>query len=247
MLGFHPVSTQPISTLEVVAGGTTSASIAATDAPDVAAISTTVTTGAAIAGTDTPDVAAIIAANWTTGQIAATDSPDTAVITTTVTTGAVLAAIDAADVAVIATSVTTGAALAMTDAPDMGTITADSGAAPVGTVVVVGSGPGKKRKRHILEIDGELFEVRDLEHAEQILAQVRQLATENAARIAKAKPAVVELPKIETNFAPAQTYVDQTQEMIRALYEAAARGEEFLREMQLRDDDDDDAIMALML
>lgn len=103
-----------------VAGGTTNATIAATETTDNAAIAATVTTGADIAATETTDNAAIVAANWTTAQLAATETTDNAAINATVTTGADIAATETTDNAAIVADATgvTSASIAATETTD---------------------------------------------------------------------------------------------------------------------------------
>jgi hypothetical protein len=100
-------------------GGTTSATVATTDAPDTAGAATTVTTGAAVAATDGHDTTAVVAANWTTGAIAASDAADTAAVGTYVTLIAGIAGTDAADTAAVGAANWTTSQVAAADAPDV--------------------------------------------------------------------------------------------------------------------------------
>lgn len=138
-----------------------------------------------------------------------------------------------------------------------------SAVAPPAPGAVIGGGPPLpakgKRRRHYIEVDHELFEVRDERHALEILGQLRELAEENAERIAAVvtqpdtKPApdvLTSLPQITTNFAQIDEQIRETRAMIAALYDAAMRGEQYFREWQGRifaDQDEDDAITMLLL
>jgi hypothetical protein len=223
----------------VPAGGTTSAGIAVTDAPDVAAITTTVTTGSAVAATDAVDVAAITDAIWTTSQIGATDAPDVAVITTTVTTGG---------------------SIAGTDAPDTASITADAGVPTTPTVTpdVGGGGKRHRRDRIIVVAWGEEYEV---ETHEQALALFKQLkaqaavkapvaaekAVRTAAKSAPITAPIIEPPRITLRgpLAEIEDDIAEFQANIAETYQQAAAAS-YAAYLAMMEDDDDDAIMALL-
>lgn len=84
------------------------------------------------------------------------------------------------------------------------------------------SGVKHKKRRQFLEVEGERFEVRDMEHAAEILAALREVATQ---AIDKAKA----VPKVKAPKAPPelQSQVDATNEFLAQLYaEIAAQIEE---------------------
>ncbi len=127
----------------------------------------------------------------------------------------------------------------------------------------VGGGKGKKgrgTRTQYVEIDGELYPVRDEAHAQEILAQLYELAQENAQKLAKqAKPLrtrknaqivplITDPPALATDLPDLQPTLDAMSAQIKALYEEALRGEAALRayEAKRAEQDDEDAIALLL-
>lgn len=110
-------------------GGTgTTATLAATDGADIAALAATQTSKATLAATDGADLAALTAAHATpiTGTFAAIDGADAATLTASQTSVATLAATDGADLAAL-TAIhgnATAAQLVATDGADAASLTA---------------------------------------------------------------------------------------------------------------------------
>jgi hypothetical protein len=106
---------------------TDTAVLAATEAQDVAAFSVTVGDNAALAATEVADVAAINVTETDNAALAATEAKDVALINVTESDLAVLTATEAQDTAAFAVSIKINAALAAIEAADTAAIVATVG------------------------------------------------------------------------------------------------------------------------
>ena len=119
-------------------------------------------------------------------------------------------------------------------------------------------GRRKKRRRYIVEVDGQFFEVASVAEAQSVLAQLRELAVEVA------RPSVekgIQIPRVtvktvlgnEIKSVPLKKAVTDTNKVIRNIY---ARAKEQLRRDQeisrlfhkkLHEEEEDDIIALLLL
>jgi hypothetical protein len=127
------------------------------------------------------------------------------------------------------------------------------------TVTPVGGGKrGRGTRKQYIEVDGQYYEVRDQAHAEEVLAQLYELAQENAAKLAKAasKPKrprknfiepITEPPLLKSNLPDLQPTLDALSAQIDEMYKAAIRGQLALEAYQAQQaQDEDDAIVLLL-
>lgn len=114
---------------------------------------------------------------------------------------------------------------------------------------------GARRKRYLVEIDGQSFEVENPDHAQAILDQARTLAQNAAAiqaqrviseridrRTPRDAPIRIAVPQITTQDVELQPMVSQMRAQLAKIYQDAARNAEIrlrLERQQLADDDDD--------
>lgn len=136
-------------------------------------------------------------------------------------------------------------------------------AAPAVTPAVGHGGRKPNRKRHYVEIDGQYFEVRDHDHAVEILTKLREAAKEAApvaVQEAAEKRAPVAVPRmsvVKPNYAQEfvqqlQAQVDAANAAIVAEYRAAeqqfmaatlAMADDRLRRVREADEDDIEALL----
>lgn len=121
-------------------------------------------------------------------------------------------------------------------------------------------GRTKKQKRYIVDVDGKLFEVATIAEAESVLQQVRDLAQVSAdtevTTPVTPKPPRVSIKTISGNKTTSQTLqreVKKTQRVINRAYTNAARAvarDTEISELlikKINDEDEEDAILALLL
>jgi hypothetical protein len=140
---------------------------------------------------------------------------------------------------------------------DVGT----TGGTPVVTTSAVVGHVGKpKRKRHYVEIDGQYFEVRDEDHAVEILTALHEearkaapVAVAEAAKVEK-EPVIPRMTVVKTSYKKEfvktlQDKVDETNTQIEKTYLAAQKA---YRSWQLaeaariaREDDDTEALLLM--
>ena len=117
-----------------------------------------------------------------------------------------------------------------------------------------------KRKRYVVEVDGQLIQVASVQEAERVLQQVRSLAQESADRDVTTeivpKPPRVSVKTIAGNKSTSktiQTEVKKTQKAINRAYIKAAESIAQNREIsellikKFKHEDEEDAIIALLL
>lgn len=142
---------------------------------------------------------------------------------------------------------------------------ANSGSTVVITVSLgvqpASKGAGRKRRRYVVEVDGQTFEVASVAEAQAVLDQARALAeahaqsqvqrsVKRARRRGKAlRELTLELPSIETQSLVLEPLIAQAQADIRAIYERIARDAEIreLMRIKLVEEDEEDAIVTLLL
>ncbi len=127
------------------------------------------------------------------------------------------------------------------------TITQTGGGYGLGGTAPAGS--AGKHRRKLVEIDGETFEVGNKREALQLLEQVRDLALERAQEVVTLEETRPPKPPVIETSLPIQPEIKAVQYDIRAMYEAAARGQRFLDEWiakEAQDRDDDDALSVLL-
>jgi len=118
----HPYKTaRPAVT---TGGGSTTATLAATESPDVASISASSKTVATLNATETADAAAVSASVKTSANLAATETADTASFAAQAATNTALAASEPSDTAAVTATTATSGALAATEAPDTASLSA---------------------------------------------------------------------------------------------------------------------------
>ncbi len=137
---------------------------------------------------------------------------------------------------------------------------------PVGSLTLKGKGPQviirgktkgrvKKKKRYVVEIDNQLFEVASPQEAEKLLLQVRELAQEQAKTEPVSQPtiSVRTIGGAKTKSKVIQTAVRDTKKAIRLINERAneriRRDAEISRILHSKIDSEDEeaAILALLL
>lgn len=125
----------------------------------------------------------------------------------------------------------------------------------------VSVGAGRKKKRRLeVEIDGQLFPVESLEHAQALLEQAKELALKQApivaeqvvkARLAdkapEGKPIRVPVPRIATPDPELANAVIQARHDIARLYREQALLQELMLRLRLQEiEEDDDEIMLFL-
>lgn len=118
---------------------------------------------------------------------------------------------------------------------------------------------GKPRKRRLfVEIDGQAFEVRDIQHAQALLDRARELAQSVAQTVAAetiervqpkgAKPIRLPTPAIRSNDPELAPVIQQARKAINDVYRSAAIDTELavLLARKLAEEDDEDALLLLM-
>lgn len=134
------------------------------------------------------------------------------------------------------------------------TIVVSLGARPVSEG---GSAKRQHRRRHLVEIDGQYFEVDGPAEAEALLKRAADLAEQaaeqtavrNVKRVKRGKRVVEPaLPTIATDSPELQSVVDTYREEIQAIYKRIAVDAELreLMRLQMLDDDDEEAIFVLL-
>jgi len=140
---------------------------------------------------------------------------------------------------------------------------------PIGSLTLQGWGPqvvpsdfrkgrirkGKKPKRYVVEIDNQLFEVESAQAAKDLLLQVRELAQEQAKTqpVSQPKISVRTIGGAPTKSKVIQTAVRDTKKAIRLINQRAneriRQDQEISRllNLKLRDEDEEEAILALLL
>lgn len=120
-------------------------------------------------------------------------------------------------------------------------------------VIAAGRKPQRKRKqrRMVVEVDGEMFEVSSIVEAEQLLARATEVAEQQIAKapLKKRVTLVREIPQIKTDVPILRPVVMEARQRIRKVYEDAARDAEIARLLmqRVREEDEEDALLALML
>lgn len=119
-----------------------------------------------------------------------------------------------------------------------------------------------KRKRYVVEVDGQFFEVPTIAAAQSLLLQVRDLANESATRDVKTpippKPPRVSVKTIsggKTTSVTLQREVRKTQQVVNQAYVRRAKeiaqdveiSQLMIAKIKTEDEDDDSAIIALLL
>jgi len=134
---------------------------------------------------------------------------------------------------------------------------------PSGAVPEVARVGGRvKRKRYVVEVDGQFFEVPTIAAAEAILLQVRDLANESAARDVKTsvapKPPRVSVRTIsggKTTSVTLQRQITRTQQVVNQAYVRRAKqidqdieiSQLMIVKIEQEERDDENAILALLL
>jgi hypothetical protein len=119
-----------------------------------------------------------------------------------------------------------------------------------------GSAKPRKPRRHLVEIDGQYFDVADHAEAVALLEKAKSLATEvaeqsverNVRRIKRGKQVIAVAPVITTESAELKTLVDSYREDIEAIYRQMAVDAEIreLMRQKFQDEDDEEAIFVLL-
>lgn len=116
-----------------------------------------------------------------------------------------------------------------------------------------------RRHRYIVEIDDQTFEVNSILEAQALLDRAQMLAEQQAAQqvrreVKRARrrgrtEITLDLPEIETDAKVLEPLVLRANERIRAIFERTAHEAELreLMRVRLRQEEEDDAIIALML
>lgn len=237
---------QPISGTPSVAAITTAGTLVLTDAvtgnPSLAPVAVAATLALTLPITGTPSLAQIQAAGTlTSGQSPITGTPALA------------------QIAVTGTLVLT---LPITGTPSIGQILASGSlTGPAAVSVSTGAGRSRRRRRYVIEIDGQMFEVADSLEAEYLLRQARELAERKAnievkrqvqkiRRRRKTDTAIrIELPEIRTTVPDLKPLVAKYRAEIEAIYRQAAEDAELrvLLRRKLRAEDEEEAIISLLL
>jgi len=129
-------------------------------------------------------------------------------------------------------------------------------------VVAVSTGAGRsnrKRRRYVVEIDGQIFEVQSVEHAQAILERARELATRTAQEIAAEvvpakvvrkvgkRPVSLPTPKISSPDPELAAAISDTRRAINEIYKQAALQAELAYWLaRQRDEDEEEALLLLM-
>jgi Pyruvate/2-oxoacid:ferredoxin oxidoreductase gamma subunit len=120
-----------------------------------------------------------------------------------------------------------------------------------------GAGRSKKR-RSFVEIDGEVFEVRDAQHAQALLDRARELAARHAQELAQKavqtsrkvgkKPIKLPTPRITSPDPELREVVREARQKINAVYRQTALDMElaYLMARQLELEDEEEAILLLL-
>ena len=120
---------------------------------------------------------------------------------------------------------------------------------------------GRKRRRKLeVEIDGQVFEVESLDHAQALLDRAKAIALSKAAEIVepivekrmasmppKGRPIRVPAPQISTHSDELVSMVVRFRHEIAKIYRQAALDAEIRLRLQLQEIDDDDETILLLL
>ena len=119
---------------------------------------------------------------------------------------------------------------------------------------------GRKRRRLEVEIDGQVFEVESLDHAQALLDRAKAIALAKAAEIVepivekrmasmppKGRPIRVPAPQISTHSDELVSMVVRFRHEIAKIYRQAALDAEIRLRLQLQEIDDDDETILLLL
>lgn len=119
-------------------------------------------------------------------------------------------------------------------------------------------GAGRKKRRFIVEIDGQSFEVRDASHATALLERAREVARSHAQEIATEavqstrkvgrKPVVLPTPRINSPDPELKEIVREARKSFNELYRSTAIDAELalLLARRLAEEDEEEAILLLM-
>lgn len=116
---------------------------------------------------------------------------------------------------------------------------------------------GRKRKRYMVEIDGQDFPVDSPAHATALLERAREIAVDHAQRLATAavpratkigrKPIPLPTPSIRSPDAELNEVIREAHQKFNELYRSAAIDAELAHLMQRAiEDDEEEAILLLM-
>jgi hypothetical protein len=130
----------------------------------------------------------------------------------------------------------------------------------LGEHVSSGAGRSKRRRpRSFVEIDGEVFEVRDAPHARALLERAREIATEHAKQLAaetvsretnrrSTKPVRLPTPSISSSDPQLREVIREARQSFNELYRSAAIDTEIalLLARRLSEEDEEEALLLLM-
>jgi hypothetical protein len=129
---------------------------------------------------------------------------------------------------------------------------------PPNTVAEGPTPAGKHRKRYFVEVDGQIFEVGDVQHAQALLDRAREVALRHAQELAaKAVPIrrkvgrkaiPLPTPRISSPDPELKEIVREARQKINAVYKQAAVDTElaYLMARQLEQEDEEEALLLLM-
>lgn len=115
-----------------------------------------------------------------------------------------------------------------------------------------------KRRHYFVEIDGQGFEVRDVQHAQALLDRAREMATRHAQELAAAvvqparkqgrKPVALPTPKIDSPDPELTEVIRQARKAINEVYRSAALDTELamLLARAMAEEDEEEALLLLM-
>lgn len=110
--------------------------------------------------------------------------------------------------------------------------------------------PKRPRRRLLVEIDGQDFEVSSPEEAQVLLARAKQVATQAIEKARKAPVRVdrgIQRPRISTPDPELIPVVKQARQEIRSLYDEFSMELEIAALMRKRDEEEEEAIIRLLM
>lgn len=122
-----------------------------------------------------------------------------------------------------------------------------------------GAGRPKRRRRYVVEIDGQLFDVQSAEHARALLDRARELAVSQAEKVAATvvpqkaqrktgtKPVALPTPRISSPDPELADVISQARTAINEIYRKAAIEAElaYLLARQMEEDEEEALLLLL--
>jgi hypothetical protein len=113
-----------------------------------------------------------------------------------------------------------------------------------------GAGKRRRRKKYLVEIDGQDFEVSSPSEAIELLARAKTVATQAIEKASKAPTRVgpgIDRPRIRTSDPELKPVVHRAQAELTKIYDSAIRDLEIAALMRKADEDEEEALIRLLM